>query len=107
MNEGCNGGWPILSGFFSESFGLPAEEDAGYMGSTSNLPCSDYEGVTPVVKIKKRGSGYIGGYYGGATELSIMRELRARGPVSGDFNVPMTFSMYNGGIFSEDHGVAL
>ena len=57
--------------------------------------------------VKAEKSSYIGGYYGSATELQIMKEIRMRGPVSGDFEVPGTFSFYHDGIFSEDHVVAL
>lgn len=37
MNEGCNGGWPILAGYFAEDFYLPLEECARYEGTTKNV----------------------------------------------------------------------
>ena len=52
-------------------------------------------------------SYYIGGYYGASNEMTIMKEIRARGPVSGDLLVPSTFGFYTNGIFSEDHVIAL
>jgi hypothetical protein len=33
----------------------------------------------------------------------MMKEIRARGPIVADINVPLGFSVYRGGIFSEDH----
>ena len=105
MNEGCNGGWPILGGYFHEVHGLPLESCARYMASTTELPCSTFSECEPVVKIKK--SEYIGGYYGNSNELMMMKEIRARGPISGDLEVPSTFSFYTHGIFSEDHVIAL
>lgn len=51
-----------------------------------------HKGCEPVVAVEK--SHFIGGYYGGASEVAIMKEIMARGPVVTDFVVPMTFSFY-------------
>jgi len=32
-----------------------------------------------------------------------MKEIRARGPIVADLNVPLSFSYYTNGIFSDDH----
>jgi hypothetical protein len=32
---------------------------------------------------------YIGGYYGASSELAMMKEIRARGPIAADLNVPL------------------
>jgi len=37
----------------------------------------------------------------------MMKEIRSRGPIVGDFKVPVTFSYYTSGIFSEDHAKML
>jgi hypothetical protein len=50
---------------------------------------------------------YVGGHYGGASEAAIMKELRARGPVVGDFEVPSTFFYYTSGIFSDEADLIL
>lgn len=50
---------------------------------------------------------YIGGCYGAASELSMMKEIRARGPIVADIKVPLTFSFYTSGIFSDDHAKEL
>lgn len=46
---------------------------------------------------------YIGGYYGASSEMTMMKEIRARGPIVADLNVPLAFSLYKEGIFSDDH----
>lgn len=33
----------------------------------------------------------------------MMKELRSRGPIVADLNVPLGFSYYHSGIFSDDH----
>lgn len=45
---------------------------------------------------------YIGGHYGGMSEQSMMKELRARGPILIDFNAGASFQAYRNGILSED-----
>ena len=57
------------------------------------------------VRVKK--SFYIGGHYGGSSEAAMMKEIRSRGPIVADLNVPLGFSYYRTGIFSEDHSKAL
>jgi len=53
------------------------------------------------VRIEK--ADYVGGSYGSSTELLMMKELRARGPIVSDLNVPLSFSYYTNGIFSDEH----
>ena len=33
----------------------------------------------------------------------MMKEIRSRGPIVADLNVPLGFSYYSTGIFSDDH----
>ena len=47
-----------------------------------------------------RDYGYIGGFYGAANEVLMMKELRARGPIPGNIIFSLYFEMYRGGIFS-------
>lgn len=47
------------------------------------VPCSKYSHCQAAVKVER--SGYVGGYYGNSNELNMMKEIRARGPISGDF----------------------
>jgi hypothetical protein len=100
MVEGCKGGWPLLNGYFAQSFALPSETCSPYTGSTLENTCAAYAKCHGLVKVAK--AYYIGpGYYGGNTEASMMKEIRARGPIVADFEVPVGFTVYNHGILSE------
>jgi cathepsin C len=69
-----------------------------------NRDDNNCENVCDYKKYKKkyfvRDYGYIGGFYGAANEVLMMKELRARGPITGNIRSPIFFSMYSGGIFS-------
>jgi hypothetical protein len=86
MNEGCNGGWPLLNGFFAESTGIPLEGCAPYKASNGKSKCSDYKECDNVVQVEK--TYYVGGFYGNASEATMMKELRCRGPIIADLEVP-------------------
>ena len=105
FNEGCRGGWPLLNGYFLEDFYLPLESCAPYKAHTVGDQCSNYKHCPMAVKIKK--SFYIGEYYGGNSEAAMMKEIRSRGPIVSDLNVPLGFSFYKSGIFSDVHAKAL
>lgn len=45
----------------------------------------------------------MGGYYGASSELAMMKEIRSRGPIVSDLDVPIGFSYYKDGIFSDEH----
>jgi hypothetical protein len=77
------------------------EKCAPYEASTLNTKCSDYSHCEARVEIAD--FYHIGGYYGGASELEMMKEIRSQGPISADFKTPFGFSFYKGGIFSDDH----
>jgi len=67
--------------------------------------CSDFKDCQPAVKVVK--SGYIMGFYGNSSEDAIMKEIISRGPVVSDLEVPLSFSYYKKGIFSDDHSAVL
>jgi ADP-ribosylglycohydrolase len=58
-----------------------------------------------VVKVKE--AYPIGSFYGASSEITMMQEIRKNGPIVADFSPPMTFQMYNDGIFSDDHSQIL
>ena len=60
MNEGCDGGWGIMNGYFAENANLVSEKCAPYKARTKNDDCSNYKQCEPVAKIKK--SYYLGDY---------------------------------------------
>ncbi len=105
MNEGCHGGWPINNGVFGKHFYIPDEKCAKYKADTLKPKCGDYAKCKPVAKVKE--FYFVGGYYGNASELKMMQELRARGSIVSDFEPPMSFSVYKGGVFSEEHSKVL
>ena len=67
--------------------------------------CSKYAQCPEALKVTD--SYYIGGFYGNSSELAMMKELRSRGPIVADLEVPLTFSFYQNGIFSDDHDKVL
>jgi len=99
-SEGCDGGYPILIGKFFNEFELVPESCFPYKGD-GNIKCSE---VCDYTKSKKKYTvskyGYIGGHYGGLTEALMLKELRARGPISGNMQIPISFHYYSSGIYS-------
>ena len=97
--EGCRGGFPIVLGKFFHDFEIVPKECFEY--KTNDYDC---ENVCDYKQYKKKyfvsDYGYIGGFYGAANEVLMMKELRARGPITGNIKSPLMFSMYSGGIFS-------
>lgn len=65
--------------------------------------CSDYSHCPGIVKVEK--SYYVGNYYGGNSEAAMMKEIRARGPIVADFDVPLGFSVYKNGILTEKNSL--
>ena len=99
-SEGCDGGYPILVGKFFHEFEIVPKDCFEY--EEENIDC---ENVCDYTKYKKKyivsEFGYLGGFYGADTELLMIKELRARGPIPGNILVPLEFNYYKNGIFSE------
>lgn len=92
----------MLNGFFGESFGLVSEACAPYEAQTLGGSCSHYSTCPKVAEVEA--SYYVGeGYYGSCSEVAMMREIRANGPIVADIDCPVGFSIYRGGIFSDEH----
>ena len=100
--EGCQGGYPYLVAKFLNEFEIVPDNCMPY--EPSNVKCSNVCYYT-LNKYKYRVSKfeYLGGFYGGTSEIDIMKEIRARGPIPGNMRVPWTFSYYKRGIYSEKH----
>lgn len=98
--EGCQGGYPYLVAKFMNEFEIIPENCMPYNPKIQN--CKNICDYT-LNKYKYRVSKfeYLGGFYGGTSEVDIMKEIRARGPIPGNMKVPWTFSYYRQGIFSE------
>jgi cathepsin C len=101
-SEGCWGGYPTLVGKFSNEFGLVSEECFPYM-QDDGVSCSN---VCDIKKLKRKYSvgkfGYIGGRYLSSNEVDMMKEVRARGPISVSMRIPSSFFIYKSGVFSEN-----
>ncbi|CAI2365503.1 unnamed protein product [Moneuplotes crassus] len=104
-SEGCDGGLPIAAAKFANEFFMVDEEcysqkcihPTNISEAIRDDVCCD-KCDNERVKYKVGQYGYVGGYYGASTELGIMREIAARGPVSAVLNAPDDFLMYIGGI---------
>lgn len=97
--EGCNGGFPIVLAKFFHDFEIVPKECFEYEAKDNNC-----ENVCNFEKFEKKyfvsDYGYIGGFYGAANEVLMMKELRARGPITGNILSPLFFSSFSGGIYS-------
>lgn len=74
----------MTKGFFLESYYTVDAECAPYLASTTVDGCQLYKDCAPRVKVSE--SYYVSGSYGAMSEETIMRELRANGPLMFDFN---------------------
>ena len=97
--EGCRGGYPIALGKFFHDFEIVPAECFEYQQREEEC-----EKVCNFEQFDKKyyvtDYGYIGGFYGAATEVLMMKELRARGPITGNIKSPLFFSTFSGGIYS-------
>ena len=99
--EGCEGGYPILVGKFFNEFEIVPDECFEY--EAKNVPCSQVCNYTKYPKkytVSKY--EYLGGFYTATSEVDMMKEIRARGPIPGNITVPWSFSYYSNGIYTND-----
>jgi C1A family cysteine protease len=99
--EGCQGGYPFLVAKFFNEFEIIPETCAPY--SPNNVDCKnicDYTKNPTKYYVSKY--EYLGGFYGATSEVDIIKEIRARGPIPGNMTVPWTFSYYKSGIYTPD-----
>lgn len=97
MNEGCEGGYPILHGLFLENGYLVEESCAAYSASSSTK-CADFSSCAPVVKIKS--SSDVGRGSGDSSERKIIKELLRNGAVVTEMDPGLGFETYKEGIYS-------
>ena len=84
---------------FAESFGLVEESCAPYRANSHLQQCSDFKHCPVVAKVKK--GGPIGGFFGAASELEMMKEIRKNGPIVADFEPWVTFQLYSEGVYKD------
>jgi len=109
--EGCDGGYESTTALFAWEFGFRNREC--YEGESKPKPvskkklkniefsqCSDHCDEEENYSVSQ--FGIVGGAYGKTTELNMMKELRARGPITIAYEAGQGFMGYEEGIFKEN-----
>jgi len=95
-NQGCNGGYPFLVGKHGEDFGFVEESCFPYEGTNSDCSKECQGGK----RYKVTNHHYVGGYYGGCSEVEMMKEIMNGGPIVVAFQAPSSLFYYTGGIYT-------
>ncbi len=80
--EGCDGGFPYLIGKYAQDFGVVDESCFPYVAK--NSPCGVPQNCRRVYTAQYN---YVGGFYGGCSEMAMMLELVKNGPMGVAFEV--------------------
>jgi cathepsin C len=103
-NQGCKGGYGFLIAKWSMDVGLIPESCAPYDAAFtcgSHLPDS----CKQAKRWRAANHRYVGGFYGGTNEESMLAELYQHGPMSTGFQVQNDFMYYSEGIYSSGHDI--
>lgn len=84
MNEGCDGGQAIYSGFLIENGHLVEETCAPYAQAQQFDGCSKYSKCGKIAKVSR--SYYVGGVKRKPTVEEIQQEIATNGPVAAEIN---------------------
>ncbi|KAL0207205.1 hypothetical protein P9112_011833 [Eukaryota sp. TZLM1-RC] len=100
-SQGCSGGFGFECGRMAYEKGIVEEKDYKY--EAKDMSCRDTKGLN---HWKVASYGFVGGYYGNATEEAIMQDLYHNGPQAVSFAVPLkdgkkhpSFANYKSGVF--------
>ncbi|XP_070826349.1 dipeptidyl peptidase 1 [Chaetodon trifascialis] len=93
-SQGCDGGFPYLIGKYVQDFGLVDESCFPYVAK--NSPCGVPQNCRRVYTAEY---GYVGGFYGGCSEMAMMKELVKNGPMAVALEVYPDFMHYKEGIY--------
>jgi len=94
--QGCSGGYAFLTSKWSQDVGVLPAKCAPYTGGGScNVQCDLQDGPS----YRADNHRYVGGYYGGADESSMLTEVVQSGPLVTAFEPSMGFMYYKGGIY--------
>lgn len=74
--KGCDGGFPYLIGKYAQDFGIVDESCFPYVGKDS--PCGVPQNCRHIYTADYY---YIGGFYGGCSEMAMMMDLVKNGPM--------------------------
>lgn len=97
-NQGCGGGYPFLVSRWSQDVGLIPHRCAafGLIAGRCEVMCESGE-------LQKRWRAdnhhYVGGYYGAASEVEMMRELVTGGPLVASLKPDLDLMYYDGGVY--------
>ncbi|KAL7825478.1 hypothetical protein AOLI_G00326850 [Acnodon oligacanthus] len=93
-SQGCDGGFPYLIGKYIQDFGIVEEKCFPYTAKDS--PCK-----VPAECVRYYASNYhyVGGFYGGCSEIAMMLELVRDGPMAVALEVYPDFMHYKEGIY--------
>lgn len=103
-NQGCDGGYAFLTSKWSEDLGMIPATCARYTtkGSCTIDPaCVNQMGT----RLRAANHRYVGGYYGGASEDAMMRDLVENGPLVVSLEPKNDLMYYNGGIYKSGSDV--
>eukprot|EP00747_Dinoflagellata_sp_TGD_P069002 gnl/TRDRNA2_/TRDRNA2_155944_c3_seq5.p1 gnl/TRDRNA2_/TRDRNA2_155944_c3~~gnl/TRDRNA2_/TRDRNA2_155944_c3_seq5.p1 ORF type:complete len:598 (-),score=129.10 gnl/TRDRNA2_/TRDRNA2_155944_c3_seq5:142-1935(-) len=95
--QGCDGGYGFLQMKWSEDVGLVPENCAPFAQNGTCQVASNCELGNK--RFRAIDHHYIGGYYGGASEAQIRRELIRDGPMVMSFEPKEDFMYYKGGVY--------
>jgi len=117
-NQGCEGGYPFLVVKHAAEFGLINEECNFYQGRDIDCDMTQFQGrfkqreisdfkdkksddeVECAQKYYVQNYRYVGGYYGGCSEVAMMKEIYQGGPIVVAFEAPNSLYYYDGGIYA-------
>ena len=96
--QGCEGGFSVLVGKFSNEFELIPDNCFPYEATNSDCKkrCDNSKSK---IKYTVSKYGFVGGHYGATTEELMMKEIRAHGPIIVNMITPVDFLFYKSGIY--------
>merc|ERR1711981_971610 len=97
LAQGCSGGFPYLISKYGQDFGIVEDECYGeYMSGTTR---QDEDCIAnSCFRHKVSDYGYVGEFYGGATEYAMRQEIYANGPIAVSLEAGGLHD-YNGGVW--------
>lgn len=99
-NQGCDGGYPYLAAKYGEDVGFVAESCDTYKDDDVQQGTCTNDQQCAQTRYFAKDYKYVGGYYGGCSEVEMMKEIKERGPVMVAFEAPVSLFYYHGGIFT-------
>lgn len=99
-NQGCGGGYAFLASRWAQDVGLVPQSCGHYASSDGRCSLQCDAGGLGRRKWRADNHHYVGGYYGAASELPMMREVARSGPIVVSFEPKADIMYYSGGIYS-------